>query len=142
MKADVYIILKLVDRHKGIVSRGINKGIGITQDWRGSQGRENFIIWALNNNFSPELELDRINPSGIYEPSNCQFISSKENRVKDMRKHEYKGEFYTLKELHKHVKSKIKYGTVVQRILNGWNIIEALTIPSNKGNRWIRKATD
>lgn len=36
---------------------------------------ENFKKWALTNGYKPELELDRINSKGNYEPSNCRFTT-------------------------------------------------------------------
>jgi hypothetical protein len=43
----------------------------------------NFKDWALNNGYSDNLTIDRINVKGNYEPSNCCFISNKENAGKD-----------------------------------------------------------
>ena len=38
-----------------------------------------FRDWALNNGYADNLEIDRINTNGNYEPSNCRFITHKEN---------------------------------------------------------------
>lgn len=46
---------------------------------------ENFRSWALNNGYSENLTIDRINNYGDYEPSNCQWITLEENAGKDKR---------------------------------------------------------
>ena|SRR3972149_5655023 len=38
-----------------------------------------FRDWALNNGYADNLEIDRINTNGNYEPNNCRFITHKEN---------------------------------------------------------------
>ena len=129
----IYLILKLVDRHKGIVSRGLkNKRIGICSEWRGTKGREAFVRWSLKNGFSPELELDRIDPKGSYSPENCQYISAEENRVKDSRKYLYKGKRHTLKELHKIVNSPVAYKTMITRRFMGWNLSDSMLKQSQR----------
>lgn len=48
------------------------RGISICNDW---EHFEPFMDWALNNNYSNLLELDRINTNGNYEPGNCRFVT-------------------------------------------------------------------
>ena len=38
-----------------------------------------FRNWALNNGYKENLEIDRINTNDNYEPSNCRFLTHKEN---------------------------------------------------------------
>ena len=38
-----------------------------------------FEKWALANDFSPELQIDRIDNDGNYEPSNCRWVTAKVN---------------------------------------------------------------
>lgn len=38
-----------------------------------------FIDWAYNNGYADDLEIDRIDGSGNYEPSNCRWLTHKEN---------------------------------------------------------------
>jgi len=66
------------------------KGIKVCDEWR-----YDFIpFWKWAEEFggydaaNTDLQLDRINPYGNYEPSNCQFISKKENQTKEKRKPE------------------------------------------------------
>lgn len=38
-----------------------------------------FRKWALENGYSEELTIDRIDFDGIYEPSNCRWVTRAEN---------------------------------------------------------------
>jgi len=38
-----------------------------------------FRDWALNNGYVDNLVIDRENPNGNYEPSNCRFLTVKES---------------------------------------------------------------
>ena len=53
------------------------RGITICEEWR--ESFLNFYNWGINNGYKQGLEIDRINNDGNYEPSNCRFISRKEN---------------------------------------------------------------
>lgn len=46
---------------------------------------ENFRDWAISNGYDDNLTIDRIDPHGNYEPSNCQWITLEENARKDKR---------------------------------------------------------
>ena len=43
----------------------------------------NFKEWAFANGYSDNLTIDRIDNTGNYEPSNCQWITRQENARKD-----------------------------------------------------------
>lgn len=55
----------------------LNKNIQICDDWKNDFLK--FYNWCINNNFHPDLELDRINNDGNYCPENCRWITHKEN---------------------------------------------------------------
>ena len=38
-----------------------------------------FRDWALNNGYTEGLQINRIENDGNYEPSNCNFVTAKEN---------------------------------------------------------------
>lgn len=61
------------------------RGIRICDEWLGENGFRNFHEWAFKNGYSDTLEIDRINNDGNYEPSNCQWISKNENRMKQRK---------------------------------------------------------
>ncbi len=53
------------------------RGIVMCERWMNSV--EDFIKWGIANNFKKGLQIDRIDNNGDYEPSNCRFISSRDN---------------------------------------------------------------
>lgn len=61
------------------------RGIKVCDEWLGEHGFKNFHNWAIKNGYKDELEIDRIENEGNYEPSNCQWISKQENREKQRK---------------------------------------------------------
>jgi hypothetical protein len=55
------------------------RGILICDEWRYDFGC--FYDWSINNGYKKDLVIDRVNNDGNYEPSNCQFITQKENNA-------------------------------------------------------------
>jgi hypothetical protein len=55
------------------------RGIKICDEWNSKHGFDNFMEWALTHGYSQNLEIDRINNNGNYEPSNCRFVTHAEN---------------------------------------------------------------
>lgn len=53
-----------------------DKGIVVCDDWL---DYKNFYDWGISSGFSPELELDRINSDENYCPTNCRWITHREN---------------------------------------------------------------
>jgi len=52
------------------------KGIALDEKW---SDPKKFIEWSINNGWEKSLSIDRIDSAGDYTPSNCRFISLKEN---------------------------------------------------------------
>ncbi len=53
------------------------KGVSICEEWK-----DNFFIffeWSIKNKWEKGLQIDRIDSNGNYEPSNCQWITQREN---------------------------------------------------------------
>ena len=50
-----------------------DKGITVCDEWL--QDRETFYKWAQENGYDETLTLDRENPNGNYEPSNCRWAT-------------------------------------------------------------------
>lgn len=51
-------------------------GINVCREWEKFEG---FRDWALACGYEPGLSLDRLNPLGNYEPSNCEWVTRNEN---------------------------------------------------------------
>jgi len=54
----------------------LNKGIKVCPEWHDYPA---FEKWSLVNGFNEDLVLDRIDGNGHYEPTNCRWVTSKEN---------------------------------------------------------------
>ncbi len=52
------------------------RGIKICEEWKNNP--EAFYNWAMANGYAENLTIDRINNDGNYEPSNCRWITMKE----------------------------------------------------------------
>lgn len=52
------------------------RGISLCSEWLNDF--LTFYNWAINNGYSEELTIDRINYDGNYEPSNCRWVTIKE----------------------------------------------------------------
>ena len=52
------------------------RGITICEEWLNNF--QSFYDWAINNGYSDDLTIDRIDNDGNYEPSNCRWSTAKE----------------------------------------------------------------
>ncbi len=55
------------------------RGIKVAEEWTGPNGGDNFADWAFSHGYQKNLQIDRIDNDGNYEPSNCRWVTSKEN---------------------------------------------------------------
>ena len=62
-----------------------SRGIRVCDEWL---SYENFHNWAITNGYSDELQLDRIDNDGNYEPSNCRWVT-REINMRNTRKNHY-----------------------------------------------------
>lgn len=130
----------LYRKWSGMISRTTNKkemsyknygqrGIIVCDKWRNDFLE--FYNWAIKNGWEKGLTIDRIDVNGNYEPSNCQWLTMKENTMKDRHSefiknvkveeicNKYMSEHITITELSKQYKT---YKDVVSKILKDNNI--------------------
>ena len=106
------------------------KGISVCEEWK--HDFQSFADWANNNGYSEGLTIDRIDPIGNYEPSNCRWLSRAEQQkhLSNCRLFEVDGETNPLNTWCKIY--NMPHETVRKRIAKGWDIKEALTVPPDK----------
>lgn len=98
------------------------RGIKVCNEW---QEFIPFAEWALNNGYSDNLTIDRIDVDGNYEPSNCRWATMKEqgNNRRNNRRVIYHGVSYTISELSD--KTNVPYSKL-SKIVNSDGDIETM----------------
>ena len=128
----------------GIKSRCGNKnyehygkrGISVCDEWKNSF--ISFRDWAMQNGYTENLTIDRIDVNGNYCPENCRWVTPKEQMSNTTRNIKV-----TINGITKCVAEWCEeYGilqtTVYQRVTNfGWNYHDAITTPVRTRNRMI-----
>lgn len=100
------------------------RGIKVCNEWK---NYDVFAKWSLDNGFKENLELDRIDVNGNYEPNNCRYITNLENRrnKRNTLRYDYKGKNLTLKEIADI--NNISYRTLWKRMKNNnYNLCKCL----------------
>ena len=59
------------------------RGIKVCNEWKNNF--QAFYDWAVDNGYSDDLTLDRIDNDGNYEPSNCRWATYSEQRINQRR---------------------------------------------------------
>ncbi|MGP3738010.1 HNH endonuclease signature motif containing protein (plasmid) [Streptomyces sp. GDS52] len=126
----------LYSRWNGIIQRTTNpndshykwyggRGISVCHRWR-----ESFEAFAadMGPTFSPDLEIDRIDPNGNYEPSNCRWATRSE-QARNTRRNKrltFRGQTMVLTDWANLL--GIKPATLSRRVSQlGWSVERALT---------------
>ena len=103
------------------------RGITVCEDWKKP---ENFISWANKTGYKDGLSIERIDVNGNYQPSNCKWITPKEQSLNQRRSHFLTafGKTQTIKEWAD--ETGIKYDTIERRVNQyKWSAEDAVSKP-------------
>lgn len=94
------------------------RGITVSEEWLEFS---NFYNWSMANGYRDNLSVERVNVNGNYEPSNCLWVTTKEQARNTRRNHfyTYNGESKTIAEWSE--LSGIPPKTLRYRIINNWD---------------------
>jgi len=104
------------------------RGISVCDEWRNNV--KIFADWAFKNGYKKELQIDRIDNYGNYEPSNCRFVTNKKNSRNRRTNHlvTYKGKTQCISAWADEL--NLPYKTIRNRIgKNKWSAKRAFTQP-------------
>lgn len=96
------------------------RGIRVCNEWENSF--ENFYEWAMNNGYTDELTIDRINNDKGYAPGNCRWATRNEQSRNNSRvvMVSHNGKTQCIKDWSKEL--GIPAETLRRRLLNGLTI--------------------
>lgn len=110
------------------------RGIKICSEWLSDNSSDAFVQWGLINGYAPGLQVDRINTNGDYSPTNCRFVTPKQNS-RNFRYNVYSElngckvlVVAALEAVRPNYTSK-DLSLVLTRVLRGWDLNTALTTP-------------
>ena len=114
-----------------------NRGITVCDEW--IDNFMNFFNWAISHGYDDDLQIDRIDNEGNYEPSNCRWATPKENSNNTRVNRRI-----TINGITKNITQwcseyNISMRTVYRRLKEGWSEIDAVTKPvieKFKSRRW------
>ena len=122
-----------------VCAEWLDNEIVITPTGRVSKGWLAFKSWALKNGYADNLTIDRIDVNGNYEPSNCRWVTMKEqgNNRRNNSLITYKGQTKTLAQWCDEL--KLDYNYIYKRIYQrNWSAEKAF---ETKGNAKYRNIT-
>ena len=111
------------------------RGIQVCDEWRASPNI--FYKWAEDTGYRDNLTIERINNNGNYEPSNCKWVTRKEqaNNRKSNHTITFNGMTKTITQWSE--ETKIPKTCIRDRLLRGWSIERTLT--SKIENQYINR---
>lgn len=107
------------------------RGIKICKEWE--EDFVSFYDWAMKNEYSDNLTIDRIDVDGNYEPDNCRWATLKEQarNKRDTIYIEVNGEDWVLLDYLESIGRIEEYDKIRSRISRNWSLEESFNIPFN-----------
>ncbi len=103
-----------------------DKGIRVCEEW--VNDFDNFRKWAIENGYSDDLTIDRINSDGNYCPENCRWATKEEqiiNRKNINHFLEYQGKTQTLSQWSRELNiSRTTLTTYISKGMNLYDVVE------------------
>ncbi|MCI6457177.1 MAG: hypothetical protein MSA56_05705 [Clostridium sp.] len=121
--------IRCYDKNNRNYSKYGQKGIKVCDEWKNNF--INFYEWSINNGYTDNLTLDRIDTKGNYTPENCRWTTQKiqQNNRSNNKIIEYQNKKYTISELADAF--DMEYNLVADRIRKGWDIDKIINTPKN-----------
>lgn len=94
------------------------RGIQVCEEWHNAK---EFIEWAYTNGYTDNLQIDRIDTNGNYEPNNCRFVTCKENNRNKRNNRKITLDGITLTVTEWAEQTGIKRKTIYERLRRGWD---------------------
>lgn len=107
------------------------RGISMCESWKDSF--ESFKEWSLENGYSDDLSIDRVDVNRNYEPLNCRWLTIKEQQNNKRNNHllTYNGKTQTMRQWADEL--GLGYFTLAARLNRyGWTVEEALSTPAGQ----------
>ena len=105
------------------------RGISVCDEWMGQNGFEHFYKWSIENGYSDELTIDRIDNDRNYCPDNCRwvdrFVQMNNQRGNRLIEHDGKVQSLAMWAREYGLKPRI----VSSRLKYGWEFEDAIKIP-------------
>lgn len=117
---------------RGLYDYG-QRGIRVCDEWNSDFLA--FYIWAIGNEYSEELTIDRVDPDGNYEPGNCRWatVAQQARNKRNTYYVELEGVRYCFRDLLDLAECPYNPQVVKKRIKRGWTVQEAMWIPRITG---------
>lgn len=103
------------------------KGIYVCDQWRNSL--DDFILWSINNGYSYNLTIDRIDNSKGYSPENCRWAT-----LKQQQRNRNVTKMFTYNNVTKPISEwceilNLPYDATKERLKHGWSMEKCISTP-------------